>query len=238
MKLGPKNLSKPFQCKQIFAYSLILFLLFGNSKLLIPKGEKGKTLKPCVSILFQFDPQITARPYRIFLLKEKEFYDDLSNEIALNRVQLYKTGKEIYDFYNVKPGIYWVGVSFLYLSKKWKQYEVNFIRPAITTGPKKDSYNRIEVRQNKRIIIHYSVEIAFTKRFNEKEDPVGFHKFEERNRPKTSEEELMLDEIYCVQDGMISGERERKKTKNTETLKVSLGLLFFDDYPLNDSNRK
>jgi hypothetical protein len=101
-------------------------------------SNDGKSMDrlPDVSIRFEFDKRLEARPYRVFLKKEEEFSNNLEWNDP-NRFQLYQPGQTAYDFYNIKPGLYWVGITFNYLLKDGRVEEWEFVEPWISTeGPK------------------------------------------------------------------------------------------------------
>jgi hypothetical protein len=190
-----------------------------------------------VTIHFQFDQRLKARPFRIFIKKENEWYESLDN-IDTDRVQFYELGKVSYDFKNIKPGIYWVGFSFKFLKKNELNgspvLELEYVRPGITTGDYEPTENRIEVKKSKRVFVDLNIHISLTPRPapHGKEDPQGNLEFIERSKPKSPGQDTMLDGNFFPLGSGIFTDVKRSSLKNIDHSKISFEFIVFNDYPL------
>ena len=221
---------------------LFVFYFLFHSKILYSESNESEEQGGDVSINFEFDIRLQARPFRVFLKRTEELNKGLKM-IDSDRVQLFEAGKLIYDFPNMKPGTYWVGFSFKYLLKNVfprktfieEEYEHPPIVNSDTGGDEKSDtdYNRIEVKKNKKVWVDLKIGLYLLPRLelDEQDDPVGIFKFKLRKLPKSPEEELMLDENYFVQgDGWFDFVK-RRSSKDMEYVKIFFELRVFDDYP-------
>lgn len=199
-------------------------------------SNDGKSMErlPDVSIRFEFDERLEARPYRVFLKKEEEFYNILEFN-DLNRVRLFQPGQTTYDFYNIKPGIYWVGITLNYLQKDGRVEECEFVRPWISTEGPEDTTNRIELKKNKRVVVDLIIQIRFVERPNGMDESDEYFRYVPRSRPKSLEEELMMDENYFPLGLARFINVERDYSKNIAHSKLEFLIDGFDDYPFEDS---
>lgn len=185
-----------------------------------------------VNIYFQFDPQLKSRPFRVFIKKDDERHKDLEM-IDPNRVQYYEVGKLAYDFQNIKTGKYWVGFSFKYLRKNRFMgkpvIEIEFMDTWISTET-----NLIEVKNNKKVCVDLIIKLSLAQRpepYGE-EDPEGEQQFIIRSKPKSPDEELMLDENYFPFFGAgVFSEVKRMSSYNIDYSKMIFEIVVFDDYP-------
>ena len=215
------------------AFFLGLNTLLGSTGI-NSKSQESKKLMPNVSICFDFDARLKAIPGHVFLKEEEELR--IIEKIDPGRVQLYEAGKDIYDFYNIKPGIYRVGFSFKYLLKqKMGNTEVirhTFVNPAISTDIGIENHNRIEVKKNKRVLVNLKIQLRLMARpeYNEK-DPQEYSRVIPRTRPKSPEEELMLDDNYFPLGAAGFDSVERIKSKLIDRINILFTIDVFDDYP-------
>ena len=185
-----------------------------------------------VNIYFQFDPRFKARPFKVFLKKDEERHKDLE-KIDPNRVQYYEVGKLAYDFQNIKTGKYWVGFSFKYLRKNRFMgkpvIEIEFMSTWISTET-----NLIEVKNDKKVCVDLIIKLSLAQRpepYGE-EDPEGEQQFIIRSKPKSSDEELILDENYFPFFGAgVFSEVKRMSSNNIDYSKMIFDIVVYDDYP-------
>jgi hypothetical protein len=227
-----------------------LFIFFGI-KTLYSECEKPGTQSPHVTVDFQFDHRLKARPYRVFLKKKEEWNRVLEN-IDADRVQFFQHGKMSYNFYNIKPGTYWVGFSFNYFLKKkinnlwvseWEFAKPELIIDRITLEEKRDddkkepyiTHNRIEVQKNKRIYVDVVIRLDLSERVTPygEYDPQGNLAIVDRLKPKSPEEEIMLDENYFPLGAAGFIGVQRKHSQDVDRIKMFFEISGFDDYPNN-----
>jgi hypothetical protein len=173
-------------------------------------------------------------PCRVFLKKEKEFYNILEFNDS-NRVRLFQPGKTTYDFYNIKPGIYWVGITLNYLQKDGRVEECEFVRPEISTESPGDTTNRIEVIRNKRVVVDLIMQIRFMERSDENDESDDYFRYVPRSRPKSPQEETMMDENYFPYGMAGFSNVERSCSKDIVHIKLEFLIDGFDDHQFDDS---
>lgn len=231
-----------------------LFIFFGI-KTLYSECEKPGNQSPHVTVHFQFDHRLKARPYRVFLKKKEEWNRVLEN-IDTDRVQFLQPGKVSYDFYNIKPGTYWVGFSFKYLLKKkinnlwvieWEFVKPELIIDRITLEEKRDdekkepyvTHNRIMVQKNKRIHVDVVIRLDLSERVTPygEYDPQGNFAIVNRLKPKSPEEEIMLDENYFPLGVAVFMSVQRKQSQDVDRIRMFFEICGFDDYPINYSTQ-
>ena len=198
------------------------------------KSRESKKLMPNVSICFDFDARLKERPIHVFLKKKDEW--EKVEKIDPKRVQLYEAGKDIYDFYNIEPGIYWVGFSFNYLLKqKIKNKEVIewiYVDPGRSIESGESTENKIEVKNNNRVLVDLKIQLRLMSRpESSKKDPQEYSLIIPRTRPKSPEEKLMLDENYFLLGAAGFENVERSSFKFINRSKILFSLYVFDDYP-------
>lgn len=220
---------------------VFLFFLFANSIYLNELYSQNKGTAnhpPNVSVHFEFDSRLKARPFRVILMKDEEFNEgkSASLDIDSNRIKIYRPGLLVYDFYDIEPGLYWVGVTFNILLKKkmnnLRVLEDVFIDPGISTVRGPLTYNRIEVTENINTLVDFLIHLRLCERPQGKDDPEGYFKLIERGRPKLPEEERMLDENYFPFQGSIFEESQRIISESFDTIRIICLIDGFDDYPI------
>ena len=101
------------------------------------------------------------------------------------------------------------------------------------SDPNKPTENRIEVKKNEKVFVDLDIHITLTPRPSPhgKEDPQGNLEFIERSKPKSPEQERMLDGNYFPLGSGIFIDVERDSLKNAAHSKISFEFIVFDDYP-------
>ena len=225
--------------------------IFSGIKTLYSECEKPGNQSPHVTVHLQFDHRMKVRPYRVFLKKKEEWNKSLE-QMDPDRVQFFQPGKVSYDFYNIKPGTYWVGFSFNYFLKKkinnlwvieWEFVEPPLIIDRITLEEKKDdekkepyiTHNRIMVQKNKMIHVDVVIRFDLSERVTPygEYDPQGNLAIVDRLKSRSPEEEIMLDENYFPVGAAGFIGVQRKHSQDVDRIKMFFEISGFDDYPIN-----
>lgn len=213
----------------VFSLILPIFLIIPfNFNMFYLFGDQPVKQRPEVSVRFRFDERLKPRPYRVFLKKESEWDDNL-DRFDPNRVQFYETGKLVYDFYSIPPGVYWLGISFKMLRKDGSVIESEYVKRQVKTGIDETNFNRVVVQTTKRIILDLNVRLELFKRKENEHDPSGNDRVVKRPRPKTGEEKMMLDENYFFLGAGFYDHVERTRSEQMDYKKITFVILGYDD---------
>lgn len=200
------------------------FSFFTSSAVGSQYREPG-TRRPKVSIRFEFDKRLKERPYRVYISTTEEMLTD-ETLIEPSRFQFYEHGKTSYDFFNIKPGRYWVGFSFRYLHKDWRVDELVYVDPGVRMDDTAPPPNQIDVKTNKRIVIDIEVELEFVGSVYD----VEAHSIVKRTRPKTPEERMMLDENFFIMPSGFFNGAKMIRSRDVDHKKIFFSLAVFDEY--------